>query len=217
MIDYILAASYLLGAILAIVCVYWLLKAVFKKHSIYNSFGYNCIKNRTAVSFVFVVLLTGMMLYWSIDRYVNFLPDGTYCCNLFVENSKGQKYTLPTEVHLVSDGNENKCYTYITLDNKTKKTYSSAYFERAYWPNGGWLYFGDDVRAIPNEMFVAYDQDEKMWDCRLSKYMTNNKHIFTYHEGNSYEEILYSSLSSFIILLYYSICFYNKTKESRKQ
>lgn len=77
-----------------------------------------------------------------------------YSAKYVVEVSRNQTtfYKLPADIH------------------REHEVSSSKYFiDKVYWPNGGWLYFGDDALLLPEKEYELEAQDGEAFYVTLTK------------------------------------------------
>lgn len=134
-------------------------------------------KNDLLLYLVMLVLCSSYLAY-DVYRYETMIPDGTYCHYAIVSSDYGT-YTLPARVYKSSDTSEIATgYDYLSGEPKTAAVTTSAYYiSEVYWPNGGYLYFEEDVPMVLGEEYILDDQDWEEWKVTITETRTNHPKI----------------------------------------
>lgn len=134
-------------------------------------------KNDLLLYLVMLILCTSYLAY-DVYRYETMIPDGTYCHYAIVSADYGSYY-LPSRVYKSSDTSEIESgYDYISGERKTTAITTSAYYiSEAYWSNGGYLRFEEDVPMVLGEKYTLHDQDWEEWTVTITEERTTHPKV----------------------------------------
>ena len=157
------------------------------------------------IGYVVVLILFSLIFAYQVTSvWMDDLPPGIYC--YLVEASNGEKtYTLPAQVRVFSDEEMEEYTYYFTGDREVSQRLKKAMcIEKAYWPNGGYLYFEDIEPVTFGESARLYDQDGNGWRCRLTEQRSSHPKIEEEHERNLTGPIRYTiihvlAVASFVV------------------
>lgn len=166
-------------------------------------FDYFCAKS--IIKTLIISLLSIFILLFSSGRFVRLMgcndfrimPEGTYCYYVLATNEKGQTYTLPAKIEIMTDVNEDDEKTYCVRN--------------VYFKNGGYLYFEDECQPEKNNKSGAWqdsamDQNEKDWEIELTSNKTTHNSVCETKPNNLPWLALLSSFSIIITCVFYVYC-----------
>ena len=136
------------------------LYTVFARHKIIFSILY-------FFSFLVFMFSESSICYFLGGRDIDLIPEGTYCYYVRATNESSKTYTLPAKINKV------ECSS-IWGDSKF-------YIENVYFPNGGYLYFGDinenPLAILPENHVALLDQDTRAWEIEITNNSTNHERV----------------------------------------
>lgn len=172
-INLILGIIGLVGFFIGIVG-WWILYSCIKDRKLPNEIR----SKRDLLLYLMAFVLCASYLWYTIYKYENIVPDGTYCHYAIVSSDSGS-YTLPARVYKTSDTSEVEMgYDYLSGERRTVGVTTSAYYiSEVYWPNGGYLYFEEDVPMIIGEEYTLRDQNWDEWNVIITETRAEHEKI----------------------------------------
>ena len=115
------------------------------------------------------ILFTFLVAWDRINIWMNSVPDGIYCLEVVV-SSGDKSYTLPAEVKKMTEEEQTDVRQNWSGEyNSYLHFYDVYHVVRAFWPNGGYLYFGSSGDGYPLGIAgTYYDQDDQEWEILIT-------------------------------------------------
>lgn len=130
---------------------------------------------------LFLLLITASTLYWGATMLGvgDGPPDGFYCYQVIVSNDQ-KTYTLPAGISITTDEYDDVRDDLNPLQYGTTVR-SPDYVRRyhidcAYWPNGGYLYFDQELDGFGRPTKL-HDQDDRDWEVTLTQRRASHPQI----------------------------------------